>query len=140
MNDSKIINFPKQLSIIKDDSSVNINALGRLESLLLYNEKSIPVPSDKNIHIIQISTILCIKSDSSYSTLYLSCGKKIVTSRTLKYWNDKIDDSHFLRCHNSYVINSKYVKSINVHENHILVDTMNIPMSRSKRSEIIDFF
>lgn len=62
--------------------------------------------------IVNPSCIIMIQSSSNYSTIYLTDGSNILTSKTLKYWASKVEANHnFLRIHNSFLINQKHVLS-----------------------------
>ena len=99
------------------------------EDNLLLDEKELKkytlTPNEKNYIFIReqnvtkrISTsdIIMIKSDSNYSTIFLSGGKEIFTSKTLKYWTTILINKTFIRTHASYLINSPYVEEINTHK------------------------
>jgi two-component system, LytTR family, response regulator len=81
------------------------------------NEKELPpktiaVNYNGTARYIPLSEIVMIEADSNYSTLYLVDGKKILTSRTLKYWCSKIKGhSDFIRPHRSFLINTACIVS-----------------------------
>jgi two-component system, LytTR family, response regulator len=58
---------------------------------------------------ISINDIILIKAESNYSTIFLINGKKVLTSKTLKFWADKLDTVMFIRIHASYLINKCHV-------------------------------
>jgi len=118
----------------------NINNLELLQSLLLYQNKSISVYRSHVVKIVQISNIIYVKSFSNYSGIFLSDGTNIMTSKTLKHWEGKINDSHFLRCHNSYLLNCKYVESFDLSKNEVMINNIPIPISKTKKNNFIKFF
>lgn len=90
--------------------------LSRLESL----EHNIKVTNGyKWIHIATIEKkykiyskdILFIASDSNYSHIHLMDRTKITTSKTLKYYVNLLEDSHFYKIHKSYLINTEHLKT-----------------------------
>jgi DNA-binding LytR/AlgR family response regulator len=61
---------------------------------------------------LRLSHIVMIEADSSYSTLYMADGTKIYTSKTMKYWGQKIkDNQEFIRPHRSFIINRTHLLS-----------------------------
>jgi len=140
MNKIKKLKFSPQLVNIDDTERKNSNKLEMIHSLLLYRNKSITIYGTQIADIIPISSILYVKSSSNYSTFYLEDGKKIVTSKTLKYWENKIDSYFFLRCHNSYLINCKYVISFSLSKNNISLNEIKLPISRSRKNKLIEYF
>ena len=61
---------------------------------------------------IWIKDIILIKSESNYSVIFTLSGEKILTCKTLKYWQEKTQESEMIRVHASYLVNRKYIKSI----------------------------
>lgn len=55
--------------------------------------------------------IIMIEASSNYSIFYLTDGTQIVTSKTLKYWEEIVPHELFVRCHHSYIINKFHVLS-----------------------------
>ena len=62
--------------------------------------------------IILLKDIIFIKSESNYSYFHLKDGKSMLTSKTLKYWCEKIQHPNFIRVHASYLINKSEIKEI----------------------------
>ena len=112
----------------------------KFERFLYYMYKTIQIKNLRYIDNIHISEILYIRSASNYSTIYLKGGEKIVTSKLLKYWQNRIDDIHFIRCHNSFYVNRNHVNCIDLKENKIKLEGIDLPISRGKKTEVISFF
>ena len=89
---------------------------------------------------MQLSEIIRCKSDNNYTTFYLENGQKTLVSKTLKYFADMLKEHHFLRVHQSYLINTKYIKEFIKYDGSylILTDKSNIPVSIRKRNEVIE--
>jgi two-component system LytT family response regulator len=49
----------------------------------------------------------------NYTTLYLRDGQKLVVAKTLKEFEDLLDDYNFFRVHNSHLVNLAYIKNYN---------------------------
>ena len=60
---------------------------------------------------IRYDEIIRLQGDGSYTTLVLQSGEKIVASKGLKIIEEQIQSSHFLRIHQSHVINLKFIKA-----------------------------
>ena len=61
---------------------------------------------------IRLDDIIMMQADSNYTTIQLTNGDKIFTSKTLKYWKDQISKyPDFIRPHRSFLVNSKYIIS-----------------------------
>jgi two-component system LytT family response regulator len=109
-------------------------------SLLSYQHKRISIADKNGVLILKISTILYIHAQSSYSYIYLKNGEKFLTSKTLKYWQNKISNTYFLRCHNSYLVNTRHVENILYRQGELCIGNELIPIARAKKNEVIRFF
>ena len=90
------------------------------------------------LQIINISDIVLVSSDSYYSIFHLKDKKKIVISKTLKYY-EEILGSSFLRVHRSHLVNINCIEEF-VYENSsvTLNNEMRIPVSRRKINEVVE--
>ena len=70
---------------------------------------------------ISFNEIIQIQAHKNYSTFYLDDGNKIFTSRSLKYWENKLNHPDIVRIHNSTVINKNKIKIINVEQSEIIL-------------------
>ena len=66
--------------------------------------------SDK-IEFIEISTILRCEGEGNYTHIYPVNGEEILASKTLKEFDELLAEHHFLRVHQSHLINLNEVKS-----------------------------
>ena len=74
-------------------------------------EKRIIIPTSQNIYFIKPDEIVMIKAESAYSEIFLTDNSKLVASKNLKHFEEALgDNSHFVRCHKSYIINKSYIK------------------------------
>ena len=97
------------------------------------------VPKADRKEVISMKEISYIKSDNNYAVLVLG-DRKILISKTLKWVSEKLD-KHFIRVHNSYVINLLHVKEYIYGESKLrLTNGEDIPVSRSKKKEVDQVF
>lgn len=102
----------------------------------------ITIPQQDGFEIINTSDILYCKADDNYTEIYLNTNKKKVVSKTLKYFEDALNDSSFARVHKSYLVNVnevvKYVKGKG--GSVILNNGKEIMVSASRKSELLSYF
>jgi two-component system LytT family response regulator len=91
------------------------------------------VRTNKHIYILETSKIIFIKASSNYSIIYFNDNKSIVTSKTLKYYENILHDKKFLRVHSSYLINLSFINGIQKNGIYtiLLKNDIKIPISRS---------
>lgn len=88
---------------------------------------------------IPIENILFIESCSNYSIFYLMGERKVVTSKTLKYWQEKLYQHYtFIRCHASFLVNLNCIHSFDRSSKSIeLLNKSKVVCSRRKYNEVI---
>lgn len=88
-------------------------------------------------HIVSISDVLYCVSDNSYTTFHLKDKSVIKVSLSIKKLESILTSYSFVRPHQSYLVNSQYIKEITKnHSSHILLsNNAIIPVSiRRKKS------
>lgn len=97
-----------EMNYWSDDVSIGINCLAYRASR---NINFIKVKHNDMIQFIKLDNVVMILADSNYSMIHLDSGKQILTSKTLKYWMEKIGYQHpdFERVHRSFLINRKHI-------------------------------
>lgn len=68
-----------------------------------------------------ISDIVMCEGCINYTIIYLNNGRKIVSSHTLKSFENTLYDSGFTRIHRSYLINYQYYRSFDKDNNLVLM-------------------
>ncbi|MCX6233030.1 MAG: LytTR family DNA-binding domain-containing protein [Bacteroidetes bacterium] len=123
----------------KGEISNNIKVL--LDNMKLPNSeaKKIILSTSEGIHVIGTDEIIRCESDDYYTKFFLTDGKTILISKTLKQNEAMLSDFNFIRPHKSHLVNIKYIKSyLKVDGGYILMtDGCKIPVSRRKRDSII---
>ncbi len=113
-----------------------------LENIALTNtvEKTI-IPTKDGLAIVKNTEIIHLEAFENYTTLYLMGGKKYVSSKGIKAFEDKLDPQMFFRVHKSHIINiAHHLKEFNRSEGNIAVlsDGTQVPVARRKLQEFLD--
>lgn len=72
--------------------------------------KKIALPQLGSINFIEVDDIVSLQADSNYTIIHLVDMRKLVISRTLKDFEELLDESQFARIHKSYIVNLRYIK------------------------------
>lgn len=89
---------------------------------------------DRRLIKIDLHSIYLIEAKGDYIHIKTEDGNYVVHS-TLKKIEEKLPDSLFLKVHRSYLINVK--KIIDIEDNSVLIKKDLVPVSRSKRKELM---
>ena len=109
-----------------------------IKNSIAYRSISISVPLNGSRLFIAINDLIAIEADSNYSVLHTINGKKILTSKTLKHWHEKINNSNLIRVHSKYLINRKHIQSIErKHGTITMTNAMEVMCSRRCRKTIL---
>jgi two-component system, LytTR family, response regulator len=69
------------------------------------------VPSGQGLSILEAADIVQMEADSNYTIFTMQNGKKLTISKTLKEFEDVLDDSVFVRIHKSHILNLAHLKT-----------------------------
>lgn len=75
--------------------------------------KRICVPTMAGFVYVQVSDLIRCEAEGNYTTLFLKDGKRLIVAKTLKEFDEMLDDYNFFRVHNSHLVNLAYVKEYN---------------------------
>ncbi|RZJ99294.1 MAG: response regulator transcription factor, partial [Flavobacterium sp.] len=67
------------------------------------------LPTAEGVYLVEKANILRVEAMSNYSVFLLADAKKIIVSKTLKDYENVLDDEHFMRINRSVIINLDYV-------------------------------
>ena len=106
------------------------------------NIDSIALPTMEGLHFVKFGDIVYCKSDGNYTEIFLTSDEKIVISRQIKFLEEKLDGTQFIRVHQSYIVNLNFIKKYLKGRGGILVMTNgdNIPVSVRKKNDFLDSF
>jgi two-component system LytT family response regulator len=98
------------------------------------------IPSLNGLEIITIHTILYCEGDRNYTTFYLNDDSKIISSKTLKDYERMLPQDTFIRVHQKYLVNIKYVKRYLKGRGGVLVmsNAKSIDVAHSKKAEVLE--
>ena len=97
--------------------------------------------SQQFVQIVEVKDICYLQGDSGYTAVFLNGGKKVVTSKILKYYQELLPDKYFLRVHQSYLVNEFYIDRYHKKGGLLyLKDSTEIPVSYRKKETIDRYF
>lgn len=108
----------------------------------MHNTKEKLVLSTREFyHLIEVNNIVYCRSENSYTTFYLLDGEEIKVSVPIKTVEQQLDNTRFVRPHQSYLVNVQYIRSVHKSAGgEILLDNGKvIAMSSRKKSEVLHF-
>lgn len=89
--------------------------------------------------IVCIADIVYCQSDKGYTTFYLANGDKLMVSKVIKEYEDLLIPAHFIRCHQSYLVNTAFISKYYKEGYLELTDQTTIPVSERKKELILSY-
>jgi hypothetical protein len=96
----------------------------------------LPVYRDKQVLLVDLKSICCIKADGRYSTLYTE-NEEYFCNLSISDLENRLDARFFFRIHRSHMVNLRYAKAFEkIDEQCYLIidhhDGIRVPISRNK--------
>ncbi|MCB0497276.1 MAG: response regulator transcription factor [Cyclobacteriaceae bacterium] len=113
-----------------------------IQSLLtnqLHEPEKIVLSDNHNIYLLDIKDIVKCNSVNNYTQFFLSDGREIIISKTLKHYEDLLKQHGFFRTHQSHIINLRYFDKYDKKEGGevVLKDGSRVLVSSRKREELL---
>lgn len=81
---------------------------------------------------MQLKEIVRIEGERNYSTIYSSRGEKNLSSKTLAYFEDLLEEKGFFRCHKSHLVNAEHIVEAQKSGILLMSDDSEINVARRK--------
>lgn len=103
-----------------------------------YDSPKIALPTLDEIMYIKTDEIVRCAADSNYTTFYLQNGEKILVCKSLKEYSEILIPYKFVRCHQSHLVNLKFIRSYLREDGGklLLHDATKIPISRQNKNKV----
>lgn len=114
----------------------------RLENLIrLLDNKAhgkIAIPGNRETIFLEPATIVYCQSDNNYTHLFDTSSEKYISSKPIFEYEELLDTYGFTRCHQSYLVNTRFIRSwIRVDGDRLLLEGgIEVPVSRNKKEKI----
>jgi len=115
----------QQLSLVRD--SMRIGEL----------PESIALNSVHHVRIVSVHDIMYCKGDGPYTSFFLNDGTQVLIAKPLKYYEELLPAPHFLRSHQSYLVNRRFISGVNRSACIVLKNKEEIPVSVRRRTSIL---
>lgn len=135
----------KVVQLISDKNEQQTRQQRSIIDNLIQNTKlppqaiKIAVPHVGGISFINLEDISYLQADSNYTILHRVNLQKLVVSKTLKEFEDILQDKGFMRVHKSNIVNLRYVKEYSTQEGGIIRmnDGGEVAISRRMQEEFL---
>jgi two-component system LytT family response regulator len=98
-------------------------------------KKRLVLKTQESVHVVELEEIIRCEADRNYTSFFLTEGKKILVSKTLKDYEILLSSFNFLRVQQSHLINLNFVDRYDKGNGGSVVmkDGSQVPLSPAKR-------
>lgn len=92
------------------------------------------------IHVVNISDIIRCEADVNYTLFYFADKTKLLVTKTLKDFEEMLNEHQFLRVHQSHLVNTNCIKEFVKGDGGYLMmnDGSSVPVSTRKRNSVVE--
>ncbi|MCF6279666.1 MAG: LytTR family DNA-binding domain-containing protein [Flavobacteriaceae bacterium] len=90
--------------------------------------------------VIDLNELLFCETDKGYTTFYCSDNKKYMVSKTLKEFEERLSAANFIRPHQSFMVNLKFIDKYDKSGLIHLKNGKKIPVSSRKKESFLATF
>lgn len=102
-------------------------------------EGRLAIPGRDGLNLIRHDDIIYLEASDSYTTLHLREGKRTMSSKHIRVFQNHLEGHNFFRVHKSYIVNLSHLKAFSRTEGNMVVldDGTLIPVSRRRLPEFL---
>nr|WP_275126033.1 LytTR family DNA-binding domain-containing protein [Zhouia amylolytica] len=93
-----------------------------------------------SFQVIDLNELLFCESDKGYTTFYCNDDKKHVVSKTLKEFEERLSNTDFIRTHQSFIVNLRFIDKYDKSGVIYLKNGKKIPVSSRKKEQFLTTF
>jgi two-component system LytT family response regulator len=134
------INRLSELKVQKDDSSSINQLLAALNQEKTKSSEVLAIHNNGDLQFINKKDIQYFEANSNYTSICTEKGKHM-SSKTLKEFENLLDESVFIRVHKSFIVNVRFIEKYSPKDGgHLVLKSgVIIPFSRRKRHLLNQF-
>jgi len=125
-------------AIDHDEVNLQMKTLLHNISMQQQHQRKMVFKTQEKIYSIDTSDIIRFESEGSYTTVYLTEGKKIIVSKIIKEFEEMLAPEGFIRIHQSHLINRNHIFCFEKQDSVITMkDNSTVPVSTRKKEMVL---
>jgi len=131
----------QRLPLVESNNDMVQHQLSIMEDAFGHSPKQIAIPNQKSIDFVELKDILYCAASDNYTVFYLQNGAQYLSSKSLSFYENLLDDNTFIRIHSKYLIHGvaikKYIRGRGGEV--VLVNDETLPVSVRKKSILLKY-
>ena len=114
------------------------NLIDLLKTRQNKDEHRIALTTLKETRFIKTNEIIRCESSNNYSTFFLLNNEELLVCKPIYEYEEILNEYGFIRCHQSHLVNKKYIKSWVKEDGDrlLLLNGKEVPISRNKKDKV----
>ena len=96
------------------------------------------IPTAEGLYFFPVKEIIRCEADRNYTQFHLTQERKIITSKTLKEYDETLSGHGFLRVHKSHLVNIKFVERYAAKGELYLTDKAVVEVARRRKEKVLE--
>ncbi len=98
------------------------------------------LPTQEGLVFIVVQEIIRCEAEGNYTSIFFKSGKRIVTTRKIKDFEELLSEHHFFRVHRSHLINLSYIEKYFKGDGGyvVMADGSSIDVARRKKEDFLE--
>ncbi len=111
-----------------------------IDNLKAREEKDfrLAIPTNDGARFVSIDELIRCEGERNYTWFYLTEGRKHLSARTIKDYQDMLDEHGFIRIHKSHLVNRKFIEYYLGEGAVLLNDKTKLPVSRQRKDQVVN--
>jgi two-component system LytT family response regulator len=103
-------------------------------------DKKLVLKTLDEIFIVQVSNILALEADNSYTQFRLRNGQVILVSQPIKEYEQQLKGMGFMRVHQSHLISLLAIQAFKKKSNVLVLENdIEVPVSQQKKAQLMEY-
>ena len=124
--------------IDKDYSNLNLGIL--LEALSQGNHQNLVVRDNKGFTVVKTAELIMCEADGYCTNLYLTGHRKIISTKSLKHFEELFENKQLIKVHRSYIVNLSKIAGYTRQGEIRLEENLTCPLGDNYKQQFLDRF
>jgi two-component system LytT family response regulator len=143
VKEAELLDTSNKFIAWKQIQTTNISASQpSFNEILIRQNSRILVHTAESVNLISIKSISHILGEDNYSRIFFENGTNLLSSKTLKHFENQLEQNGFIRVHKSNLVNMVFVDKLVTRDGGYLLlrSGEQIAFVRDKKTDILNWF
>ena len=102
-------------------------------------QKRLALPGVNDIKYVELEDIIRLQAERNYTRFFFADGKEFLSAKTLKEYEEMLNDAGFVRVHRTHLVNTRFIKAYEREGVLLLKDDSEVEVSRRKKEQLVKY-